>query len=326
MLSFRKLFLSAALIATLAVIGKETVIIFNPLKQDGKITGEEILNDIISAELSCTDGIKMVERNELNKLLNEKSLSTNGMLTTQEVNSIGTLLGADYFISGSIRKQEKKWLIFIKTISVETGVVKMKYFSTPENTPDTTGKQAVAEIVSLLKSQTPMPAAKQTVTQLLSPDKKRPTVAVFLPELHIFRTNLIDPAAENMLTALLLKQKFTVKELPHRLNSGENGIIQKLLGDRQTLLEIARKQNVDFLIYGEAIAENADRFGNFNTARARVEIKVIATGTGKIIFADSTYAGAMDTAPVIAGKRAIQKAAAKLFLPMAEALLKEVKP
>jgi hypothetical protein len=60
-----------------------------------------------------------------------------------------------------------------------------------------------------------------------------------------------------MLTALLLKQKFTVKELPHRLNSGENGMIQKLLGDRQTLLEIARKQNVDFLIYGEAIAENA---------------------------------------------------------------------
>ena len=133
---------------------------------------------------------------------------------------------------------------------------------------------------------------------------------------------MIDPAAENMITKLLLQQKFIVKQLPHQLLTGQKGILQKLSGDRKTLLKIAKEQNVEFLIYGEAIAENADRFGNFNTARARVEIKVISTKTSEIHFADSAYAGAMDTAPVIAGKIAIQKATQKIFQPLAKSLLK----
>lgn len=321
MKKIKKIVLAVLLFSVFIAVGKETVIIFNPLQLDDKITDGKILNDIISAELSCADGLKLVERKQLNKLLAEKSLSTNGMLEPQDVSDIGTLLGADYFVSGSIRNFDKKWLLFIKTVSIKTGIVKMKYFSTPGNAMEETGQKAVAEIITLLKNQQKYPN-KTTTQELLFPDKKRPVVAVFLPELHIFRENLIDPAAENMITKLLLQQKFIVKQLPHQLLTGQKGILQKLSGDRKTLLKIAKEQNVEFLIYGEAIAENADRFGNFNTARARVEIKVISTKTSEIHFADSAYAGAMDTAPVIAGKIAIQKATQKIFQPLAKSLLK----
>ena len=65
----------------------------------------------------------------------------------------------------------------------------------------------------------------------------------------------------------------------------------------------------------------SDSFGNYRTSRARVEIKIISTSTGDVIWADSTYAGTADTAEV-SGKKAIQKAVAKLAIKAAAVLLK----
>ena len=66
----------------------------------------------------------------------------------------------------------------------------------------------------------------------------------------------------------------------------------------------------------------SDSFGNYRTSRARVEIKIISTSTGDVIWADSTYAGTADTAEVISGKKAIQKAVAQLAIKAAAVLLK----
>ena len=66
----------------------------------------------------------------------------------------------------------------------------------------------------------------------------------------------------------------------------------------------------------------SDSFGNYRTSRARVEIKIVSTSTGDVIWADSTYAGTADTAEVISGKKAIQKAVAKLATRAAAMLLK----
>ena len=112
-----------------------------------------------------------------------------------------------------------------------------------------------------------------------------------------------------------------VKQLPDQLKSGQSGVVAKLLATRQSLLESAKKCGAEYLIYGEAIAESADNFGVYRTARARVEIKIISVSTGDIVFADSAYAGAADTGEIIAGKMAIQKAAAKIALRVAEHLL-----
>ncbi len=46
--------------------------------------------------------------------------------------------------------------------------------------------------------------------------------------------------------------------------------------------------------------------------RARVELKVIDTATERIIASSSAYAGASGLGTVVAGKKAIQKAAAQL--------------
>ena len=301
--------------------GKDTVLIFNPLKADGNFADIELFNDILSAKLSCTDKIKLVDRNALNKILQEKSLSSSGMLDSGAVNNIGTLLGADYFVSGSIRNSNKNNMIFVKLISVRTGVVKMQYISQKSgNEMEQLADKVIEKIINLLSDNKAV-TAKETKQRLLYPEKKRPAVALLLPEIHILRQNIIDPAAENMLTKILLEQKFKIKQFPDQLKTGRPGAVEKLLGNRKSLLESAKGCGADYLIYGEAIAESAGSFGSYQTARARVEIKIINVSNGSICFADSAYAGAADTGEIIAGKMAIQKAAAKLAIKVAGYLL-----
>lgn len=301
--------------------GKDTVLIFNPLKADGNFADIGLFNDILGAKLSCTDKIKLADRNVLNKILQEKSLSSSGMLDSGAVNNIGTLLGADYFVSGSLRSNNKNDMIFVKLISVRTGVVKMQYISQKSgHDMEQLADKVIEKIIKLLPDNNTV-STKETQQKLLYPEKKRPAVALLLPEIHILRQNIIDPAAENILTKILLEQKFTVKQLPDQLKTGRPGTVAKLFGNRKSLLESAKECGAEYLIYGEAIAESAGSFGSYQTARARVEIKIINIKNNSICFADSAYAGAADTGEIIAGKMAIQKAAAKLAIKVAGYLL-----
>ena len=106
------------------------------------------------------------------------------------------------------------------------------------------------------------------------------------------------------------------------MDIGKSGFLDKVIGSRTTLIKAAEKAGADYLVYGEAVSESSDTFGNYRTSRARVELKIIAVANNNIIWAASTYAGAADTAEIISGKKAIQKAAAKLASKAAEAMLK----
>lgn len=321
MLHLKNTFTVLACVIISAVVAADSVIIFNPMPIDGKSTDVGLFNDIVSAELSCAENIKLVDRNQLDKLLREKSLKPNGMLNTNEVNNIGSLLGADYFISGSVREKNNKLLIFIKSISVKTGVVKIKYLNTSADV-ETAAKNTAQKAVELINSLKDQRKPETVQEQLLFPDKKRPSVAVCVPEIHIASRRLIDPAAENELIKIFIKQKFNVKQLSPQLTIGKGGLLDNIVGNQTTLLKAAKKVGADYLIYGEAVSESSDSFGNYRTSRARVELKVISTSTNNIVWADSLYAGAADTAEIISGKKAIQKAAAKLAMKAAEALLK----
>ena len=304
-----------------AVLSADPVIIFNPIDTDSKNVDIGLFNDIVSAELSCAEKIKLVDREQLDKLLREKSLKPNGMLNADDVSNIGTLLGADNFVSGSVREKNNKLLIFVKSISVKTGVIKMKYINTP-NDLETAAKQTAKAAADLVMLQQEKQLPPQPQEQMLFPDKKRPAVAICIPEIHVASQRLIDPAAENELIKTFLKQKFNIKQLTLPLAVGKNGLVDNIVGNRTTLLEAAEKVGADYLIYGEAISESSDTFGSYRTSRARVELKIISTANGNIVWADSAYAGAADTAEVISGKKAIQKAALRLAPKAAAALLK----
>ena len=320
MLRSPKIFSVMAVFLISSIALADSVIIFNPMLIDGKGVDAGLFNDIVSAELSCSEQIKLVDREQLDKLLRERSLKPNGMLNADDVSNIGSLLGADSFVSGSVREKGDKLMIFVKTISVKTGVVKMKYINVANNLESAAEKTAQTAI-DLIKSQKAAVNSVSTKIEILVPEKKRPVVAIFIPEIHIASQRLIDPAAENELTKFFLTQKFPVKQLAP-LAVGQNGLLDNLIGNRTKLVEAAEKVGAAYLIFGEAISESSDTFGNYRTSRARVELKIISTANNNIVWADSAYAGAADTAEIISGKKAIQKAAVKLALKAADVLLK----
>ncbi|MBQ8753890.1 MAG: hypothetical protein IJZ19_02555 [Lentisphaeria bacterium] len=322
MLYLKKMLVAVVCFMISAVMAADPVIIFNPMQIESKLIDASLFNDLVAAELSCTAGIKLVERNQLDRILKEKSLSPNGMLDANAINNIGSLLGADCFVSGSVREKDNKLLIFVKSIYVKNSVMKMKYISIAADLEKAAKATAQVAVDTVKMQKTQKLSIVSPGGQLLFPDRKRPIVAVCIPEIHIASQRLIDPAAENELTKILLQQKFNVKQMSSTLAIGKNGLIESIIGDRTTMLKIARKSGADYLIYGEAVSESSDTFGNYRTSRARVELKIIATASNNVIWADSAYAGAADTSEIISGKKAIQKAAAALALKVADALLR----
>ncbi len=321
----KKFLFLAVTMFTLHLCAESPVVIFQPFPYDAGYKEGALVNDVVMAELSCSEAVKLVDREELGKVLKEKSLQFDGMLSGTDAAQLSTLLGANYFLSGSMRISGEKMTVFARVLSVKTGVVKIGYITekAPFDAVETGRKITEKLIATLAQHQPEQEKSDSAELPLIQPEKVRPAVVVLLPELHIAQSNLIDPAAENLLTNALIQQKFKVLQPRETLSFGEPGFWDLLRGNRSDLLKIAKDAGASCLVYGEAIAEKANDFGNFHTARARVELKVIRVEDGAVIFAQSSYAGAADTAEVIAGKRAIQLAAQKLVPELVHALLKK---
>ncbi len=116
-----------------------------------------------------------------------------------------------------------------------------------------------------------------------------PSVSVVIPEQHL-RAMVVDPAAQTEIKLLLQQIGFEVID-PEPAN-------------RQADVQIA----------GEAFSEFAGRHGNLLSCRARVEIRMSRLGTSKLLLADRETAVAVDVAEDMAGKAALERAAARLSI------------
>ena len=72
------------------------------------------------------------------------------------------------------------------------------------------------------------------------------------------------------------------------------------------------RSKADVLISGEGFSEFATRHGNLVSVKARVEIKAVDRLTDKVLTADRQTAVVVDLAEQVAGKAALQEAAAAL--------------
>jgi hypothetical protein len=118
------------------------------------------------------------------------------------------------------------------------------------------------------------------------PSSKLPVVSVSIVERH-FGAPTIDPAAQTELGKIL----------------GECGF--KLVDDKSD-----DRADVEFV--GEAFSEFGMRKGNLVSCRARVELKVRNKATGQLLAVDRQTSVAVDVSEQIAGKLALQQAAAEL--------------
>src|SRR5690606_23937667 len=78
--------------------------------------------DLLIIELAQNPGIRMVERENIQKLLDEQNLARDGRVDDATAARIGKLLGAKHMVTGSfITDRSGTMVITLKSIDSETG-------------------------------------------------------------------------------------------------------------------------------------------------------------------------------------------------------------
>ncbi len=251
--------------------------------------GEDV-RDLLFAGLVENEKILLVERNELDQILEEAKLNLSGNVNSQQVTQIGQLTGAKILITGSVFKVSNKIYIVAKIIGTETGKVLGKSVNGTEKIDVLTNvliKKVDEAIIST--ASTLMPAAideGSLLARISSQLKGRtlPPVYVNISEKHIGKS-MEDPSAET--------------EIMHIYKKLGGTVIDKEEGDIS---------NVKYKILGQGFSEFATRTRDLISVKARLEIKVLDQN-GEVIAIDSQTTVKVDLNEILAGKAALQEAA-----------------
>ncbi len=252
-------------------------------------------SDILFATLAANPSLVLVDRQDLKKTLEEHELNLSGAVTPDKAVQIGQLTGAKILITGSIIETDKTLYLVAKIIGTETSRVlgeSVKGKTSDEFAPlvEELGKkvgiiinkEANKLVAKEIKMEDRIAALKKQLG-----DAKRPVVAINVNERHVGQAT-IDPAAETELTLFCKETGFDVLD------------------------KAADSKKADIILTGEGFSEFAMRHGNLVSVKARLEIKAVDRQTDKVIATDRQTAVVVDLTEQIAGKSALQKAAADI--------------
>ncbi len=272
--------------------------------KDNKAAGAKV-TDLLFAELVAKPEMYLVDREELSKVLAEHEINLSGAVNPDQAIQVGQLTGAKIIVTGSVVQVESNLYLVAKIIGTET--TRVLGASVKGKTDDELGRMVeklaneIAETISTKSDQLiaktvtkedRLAALKKTLG-----DKKRPSVVVSVKERHVSQV-VIDPAAQTELEWYAKETGFPV--------------VDRFEGD---------KSDADILLVGEGFSELGGRFGNLASVKARLEVKAIERRSGRVLAVDRQTTVTLDLTEQIAGKTALQDAAAKIAERMLPKLL-----
>lgn len=263
------------------------------------------VSDILFAKLAASADLHLVDREDMKKVLQEQELNVSGLVKSEDATKVGRLTGAKVLITGSVFQVDKKIYVVAKVMGTETGRV---LGASIDGKADEFGPlvEKLAEKVSKViadDSDKLVPVEVKHADRVEALNQKlkkgeRPLIMVKIAERHIGQATF-DPAAQ---TEISLFCRGTGFEL---IDPDEGG-----------------KGKADILITGEGISEVGGRRGNLVTVKARLEVKAIDRKTDKVIAIDRQTEVVVDLTEQIAGKTALQNAAAAIAERMLPKLVK----
>lgn len=272
--------------------------------KDNKAAGAKV-TDLLFAELVAKPEMYLVDREELSKVLAEHEINLSGAVNPDQAIQVGQLTGAKLIVTGSVVQVESNLYLVAKIIGTET--TRVLGASVKGKSDDDLGRMVekladeIAETISTKSDQLiAKTVTKEDRLEALKKklgDKKRPSVVVSVRERHVTQV-VIDPAAQTELEWYAKETGFPV--------------VDRFEGD---------KSDADILLVGEGFSEFGGRFGNLASVKARLEVKAIDRRSGRVLAVDRQTTVALDLTEIIAGKTALQEAAAKIAERMLPKLL-----
>ena len=101
--------------------GKQTVAILDFEGRGINQMEAATLTDRLMSEMVATNAVIMVERNQMNEILQEQGLQQAGCTSSECAAEVGALLGVQNMVSGSFGKLGNTYTVDAKMFSVETG-------------------------------------------------------------------------------------------------------------------------------------------------------------------------------------------------------------
>lgn len=262
------------------------------------------VTDLLFANLITNPRMYLVEREEIDKLFTEQELNKSGLVDPGKATQVGYLTGAKILVTGSVFVVGDKLYVVAKIIGTETSRVlgasaKGAVDDEIDGLVEELAKNVAATITERAKDLVAETVTKEDRLAALVKKMgkgKRPSVWIDIPERHIGQT-AYDPAAESELTLFCKELGFEVI-------------------DRQ----VGNRKDADIVLAGEGFSQFASRHGNLVSVKARLEVKALDRASGKVLAVGRQTSVAVDLAEQIAGKTALQDAAASI----AERILPEL--
>ena len=256
----------------------------------------KMVSDILFANLATDPSIVLVDREDLDKVLEEQGMNISGIVDSASAVKVGNIMGAKILVTGSVLKAGSSQYLVAKIIGTETTrVFGASVKGGEKDDIDKLAEELSGEVAKIILREGNQLVAKvetreNRIARLKNSlkDKSLPTLIVTILEEHVGRWT-VDPAAETEMSLYAVESGFTVLDL-------------KKVGEK----------DADIILRGEAFSEYATTHGNLISVKARVEVKAIDTKTGKILATDRQTTVAVDLTEQIAAKTALQQAGAAL--------------
>lgn len=275
-----------------------------PFQERGREAAElgPKVTDLLFAQLIANPNLHLVEREDITKLFDEQELNLSGLVNPAQATQVGYLTGAKILVTGSVIVLDDSLYLVAKVIGTETSRV---LGASSKGQADDSLDRLVEELGASVSATISERATELVAEPVTREDRiaaiaktlgkgKRPSVWIDVPERHVGQTTL-DPAAATELALICEELGFEV--------------IDRKEGNRN---------DADVLLVGEGFSQFASRHGNLISVKGRLELKALDRESGRVLAVDRQVAVSVDLAEQIAGKSALQDAAASIagrFLP-----------